>query len=225
MKHISPAWLIVGAFALGAGGPIGISLGLNSGQARDAALAIAAENSALKAASNLSDLVSPASARTALGLGTAATSPTTAFDAAGAAAAVQTSLNSRAPATSLTGTPVLQFGGTAATATYTVQTLRYVQIGPVVEFVLDIEWSALSAGTGAVTVTGLPAGMVASPELGVSGFGVAAGVTPYATVNASGQIVFTTANSATAPGSDAALPASSLSSVGGLIVTGRFFVS
>ena len=44
---------------------------------------------ALLASNNLSDVVSPSSARTALGLGSAATVSTSAFDAAGAASAVQ----------------------------------------------------------------------------------------------------------------------------------------
>ena len=43
----------------------------------------------LAPAANLSDIGSPATARTNLGLGTAATQPSTAFDAAGAATAAQ----------------------------------------------------------------------------------------------------------------------------------------
>jgi hypothetical protein len=59
-------------------------------EAIDAAASITSGSSAasLQKAANLSDLVSPASARTALGLGSAATHPATDFDPAGAAAAV-----------------------------------------------------------------------------------------------------------------------------------------
>lgn len=48
-----------------------------------------AQGASLQKAANLSDLASASSARTNLGLGSAATQPSSAFDAAGAAAAVQ----------------------------------------------------------------------------------------------------------------------------------------
>lgn len=49
----------------------------------------AAASTALQRANNLGDLANPAAARTALGLGTAATQPSSAFDAAGAASSAQ----------------------------------------------------------------------------------------------------------------------------------------
>lgn len=66
--------------------PAGIAAGLvGTEQAR----AIAAEAAAAQKSANLTDLASASAARTALGLGTAATQPSSAFDASGAAASAQ----------------------------------------------------------------------------------------------------------------------------------------
>lgn len=65
-----------------------LALGSTAGTAADAGAVATADALAAQKTSNLSDLVNAATARTNLGLGTAATHPATDFDSAGAAAAV-----------------------------------------------------------------------------------------------------------------------------------------
>ncbi len=137
----------------------------------------------------------------------------------------ETAIGQRIPSASTAGTPTLLCGGAAPTAvTYTKQTLSYVPIGPIVEFAVDLEWSALTC-TGAVTIAGLPSGATLSPEMAVFGNGVTVASSPYATVTSAGPLAFMLASSTTAPGSDSALAGTALGASGALLVSSRYFTN
>ena len=126
--------------------------------------------------------------------------------------------------TSTVGTPTIAIAGSPATATYTTRVLRSVALGPVIEFTIDVEWSAIS-GSGAVTITGLPTtAAVLSPEISIAGFGVTPPASPYATVTGAGVINLLLSGSGNASTSTP-LQASALSSAGGILISGRYWVN
>ncbi len=143
------------------------------------------------------------------------------------ATSAENAIAARIPAASTAGTAALLIGGAAPTSvTYTKQVAQYVQIGPVIEFVIDVEWSALTAQAGAVTISGLPSGVTVtvSPTLPVAGDGLTVTSQPYGVVGTGGVISLLLSNGSTQPASDTTLASTALGSVGTIQISGRYFV-
>ncbi len=152
-----------------------------------------------------------------------ATGPTGATGLAGATG--PTGANGAASASS-TATATLLLGGSAPSAvTYTKQASRFLAIGPLVTWQVDLEWSSLTTNSSAVSIAaGLPTGAIASPEVVVNGFGVTATSTPYATVTNTGAIAIHLSSNGP-PTADTTMPGTALASAGGLILSGYYFAN
>lgn len=111
---------------------------------------LAVEATALTRDSNLADLPSAPAARSSLGLGTAATQPATAFDAAGSAAAVQAQVNAL--------TPSGAFRGTYSNATSYVQGDQVTYNGVVYAAPAAIASGGTAPGAGGSVWVALPSG-------------------------------------------------------------------
>jgi hypothetical protein len=121
-------------------------------------------------------------------------------------------------------TPAIAFG-TSGSITQSVQAATYSQVGNVVTFSFRINWSAISAPTGSVTITGFPvAAKSGGPDVAIavgyaSGLTIAAGSLSIFLANGT-----TTATVYNVQTTTAALQGSAFASSGTIIVSGSYQV-
>lgn len=127
--------------------------------------------------------------------------------------------------------PVLIFGSTIATPTYSADALQY-SVSPgggngTCTFVLQMEWTALSAGAGSVSIVGLPP--TCSPPAGtaiplapVKSYGFNGAID--ATIGSNG-VISLTYQSAGPISSETAVQGTGVSATGGIYITETFPVA